>query len=200
MKYLVVSTLLTALLASCGGDAEIKKDEFKEDTTAKVQPRKTGELKIAFYSQDSMAIHFTTYRVADSLVQRDQLTFEREVQRRETEYVNWAQRKDGEAQKGLLTENDMARLQQEAQRRQAQLAEYQQKRGMEIQQKLAKEMDALMKKINQFSTEYCEANNIDILIKRGTGGQFGYVHSTMDVTAEFIAYMNQAQEKLISGK
>ncbi|NRA13225.1 MAG: hypothetical protein HRT57_14860, partial [Crocinitomicaceae bacterium] len=76
----------------------------------------------------------------------------------------------------------------------------QQTRGAEIQQKYGAEMDVLRKKVHQFSTEYCEANNIDILLKRAAGGQFGYIHTSMDVTTEFVAYVNQAQENLISGK
>lgn len=198
MKYLLASTLFITLLTSCG--SEEAKKETPVDTTAKVEARKVGEMKIAFYDQDSMAIHFDYYRIADSTLKAQQFAFEGEVQRREKEYVAWAQRKDAEAQQGLLTENDMMRLQEEAQNRQAKLAEYQQNRGAELQKKMMDEMESISKKIDKFSNDYCEANNIDILIKRGVGGQFGYVHSSMDVTDEFIAYLNQEQENLITGK
>jgi Skp family chaperone for outer membrane proteins len=200
MKYVFVSTLLIALLASCGGDGDATADKKTVDTTAKVQPRKTGELKIAFYMQDSLAIHFEALRVVDSAISREQQRFEDEIKRRETAYTNWVQQKESQAQQGMLTENDMAQLSQDAQTKQAQLAQFQQSRGTELQQKYAKEMEVLAKKIDKFSTEYCEANNIDILLKHGAGGQVGYAHPSMDVTMEFIAYLNQAQERLISGK
>lgn len=200
MKYLLVSTLFIALLASCGGDTDVKKDEYKVDTVAKVQPRKTGELKIAFYMQDSLALNFEALQVVDSAYSQKQQQFENELKRRESVYTNWAQQMEKKAQQGMLTENEIAQLSQEAQNRQTQMAQYQQSRGTELQQKYAKEMEVLTKKIDQFSTEYCMANNIDILLKHGLGGQVGYAHPSMDVTLEFIAYLNQAQEKLISGK
>ncbi|MFT6981704.1 MAG: outer membrane protein [Crocinitomicaceae bacterium] len=200
MKYAVVSTLLIALLASCGGDGEDKKEETKEDTTAKVQPRKTGELKIAYYINDSLVANFEALRAVDSVFLIKQQQFEGEVKGRENDYNSWIQQKENKAKQGLLTENEIAQLSQEAQTRQAQMAQFQQSRGTELQQKYAKEMEVLTKKIDQFSTEYCTANNIDILLKHGLGGQVGYAHPSMDVTMEFVAYLNQAQEKLISGK
>lgn len=200
MKYLLVSTLLIALLASCGGDGDDTIEKTPADTTAKVQPRKTGELKIAYYMQDSLAVNFEALRVVDSAFSRKQQQFEGELKRRESVYTSWAQQMEKKAQQGMLTENEIAQLSQEAQTRQTQMAQYQQSRGTELQQKYAKEMEVLTKKIDQFSTEYCMANNIDILLKHGLGGQVGYAHPSMDVTMEFMAYLNQAQEKLISGK
>lgn len=200
MKYLLVSALFIGVLTSCG--SEEKKPEKKEpiDTTAKVEARKMGELKIAYYYQDSMAVNFDYYRIADSTIKVEQINFEKEVARREQDYVNWAQAKDQQAQQGLISENDMIRLQEEAQAKQAQLAQYQQTKGAELESKYLKEMESIIAKIEKFSTDYCEANNIDMLIKRGTGGQFGYIHSSMDVTEEFVEYLNQAQEELITGK
>ena len=200
MKYVFVSTLLIALLASCGGDEDASTDKKPVDTAAKVQPRKTGELKIAYYINDSLVANFEALRAVDSVFLRKQQQFEGEIKRRETDYSNWIQQKENKANQGLLTENEIAQLSQEAQTRQAQMAQFQQSRGTELQQKYAKEMEVLTKKIDQFSTEYCTANNIDILLKHGLGGQVGYAHPSMDVTMEFIAYLNQAQEKLISGK
>lgn len=198
MKYLLASTLLIALLASCGGE-EKTEEKAPADTTAKVAARKMGELKIAFYSQDSMAVHFDYYRESDSILKAQQRSYETEAARQEKAYMDWANGIATKEQQGLLTENDIIRVQQEAQTRQAKIQEYQQAKAAELEKKFIDEMGAISKKIDKFSKDYCEANNLDMLIKRGVGGQFAYIHGSMDVTEEFVAYLNQAQEELISG-
>jgi len=198
MKYLLASTLFITLLTSCGSDGDTKKEE-PADTTAKVESRKMGEMKIAYYHQDSLMVHFDYYRTADSSFKVEQTKFQNEIKRREEAYVNWATRKDNEAKQGLLSENDMMNLQQEAQNRQQALAQYQQTRGAELEEKLMKETESISKKIEKFSAQYCEENNIDILLQHSPGGQFTFIHPSMDVSKEFCSYLNQEQENLISG-
>jgi hypothetical protein len=59
------------------------------------------------------------------------------------------------------------------------------------------------KKIEAAGKKYCEKHKIDLLLVQSAGSQFNYINPTMDVTKEFIAFLNQEQElieKDITGK
>lgn len=199
MKYLVASLFLIGFLTACGEKEDKKEEAAAVDTTVNVQPRKAGELKIAFYYQDSIATGFEFYMSSEASLQKLQAEFEAEVKRQETAYVNWANAMDSKAKQGLLTDNEIGQLQVTAQQKQQSMAEYQQVKGAELQQKLLKEMEVLDKKISAFSDKFCQENNIDILLKQAPGGHLTYIHGSMDVTKEFVGFLNQEQKNLISG-
>ena len=43
---------------------------------------------------------------------------------------------------------------------------------------------------------YCEKHHIDILLMHGDGGQINYIHPNMDVTAEFVNFLNENQAQI----
>ena len=67
---------LSALVFSCG---EKKKED--KDTTPKVGAVNSNGLKIAFYSQDSLATSFDYYVEMDSLMKKKQINFQTEIGR-----------------------------------------------------------------------------------------------------------------------
>ena len=44
--------------------------------------------------------------------------------------------------------------------------------------------------------KYCEIHQIDILLMHGKGGQLNYISETMDVTKEFIQFLNENQKEI----
>ena len=57
-------------------------------------------------------------------------------------------------------------------------------------------LNVIGKKIEAAGKKYCEKHKIDLLLVQSTGSQFNYVNPTMDVTKEFVAFLNQEQETI----
>ena len=190
MKITVIACVL--VLTACGDNKEAE----KESTTAKVETKNVGDLKIAFYDQDSLKVYFDYYREQDSIVTKKQLSFQNEVQRRTTELQNYLVKNDERARSGLLSQNEILQIQQVAQQKEASLMQYQQTEGAKLEEETYNKLEAIGNKIELFARKYCEENGIDILMIYAKGGQFNYINSSMDVTKEFTTYLNDQQEQL----
>jgi hypothetical protein len=44
--------------------------------------------------------------------------------------------------------------------------------------------------------KYCEKHQIDILLMHGDGGQINYINGRMDVTTEFVNFLNENQAQI----
>jgi Skp family chaperone for outer membrane proteins len=177
---------------SCGNDP--KKE--KKDTKPKVEVRNTKGLKIAYYSNDSIKEKFEYYKREDASVTKKQKAFQAELERRSNEYDNFVQRKDQEARNGLLSENEIMLVQQKAQQMQASIMQYQQTQGAKIETETMKKLESINKKIEALGKKYCELHGIDILLIHGEGGQLNYINPSMDVTTEFINFLNENQKEI----
>jgi Skp family chaperone for outer membrane proteins len=192
MKNLIFLILGVTFLVSCGGNEQT----VKKDTKPKIEVRDPKGLKIAYYSNDSIKEGFEYYKKEDAAVTKKQKSFQSELERRSREYESFVQRKDQEARNGLLSENEMAMAQQKAQQMQASIMQYQQEQGAKIEEETVKKLEAINKKIEALGKIYCEQNGIDILLIHGQGGQLNYIHPSMDVTREFINFLNENQDKI----
>lgn len=192
-KVLTISAVACLLvLAACGGS----KEEPKENTTPKVETKNVGELKIAYYNQDSLKVHFNYYREQDSIVTKKQLAFQNEVQRRTTELQNYIIKNEERARSGLLSQNEMVQIQQVAQQKEGALMQYQQTEGAKLDEETYNKLEAIGNKIKLFGKKYSEENGIDILMIYADGGQINFINSSMDVTEEFTNYLNEQQKEL----
>lgn len=185
--------LSLVVLSSCGGE---KQPDEKVDTTANVEVRNTGELKIAYYSQDSLFLHFKYYVERDSVMTSKGLAFQNQLQKKSSELENYIASKDQQARQGLLSEVEVMQVQQTIQQRQAELMRFQEEQGSKIEQETVRELEAIGNKIKLFGQQYAEENGIDILLVKAEGGQINYIHSSMDVTKEFTEFLNQKQAEL----
>jgi Skp family chaperone for outer membrane proteins len=189
----VIFTSLSAVVFACGED---KKKE--ENTTPNVPTIRTNGLKIAFYNQDSLTKHFNYYVEMDSLMKSKQLRFQNELQRREKTLQNYVLTNEEKAKSGALSGFEIQSIQEEAQRRQQALMQYQETEGMKLEKETGELLSVISKKIELSGKKYSEKHGIDILMMHGAAGQFIYVSPTMDVTNEFIAYLNQNQQEIES--
>ena len=73
---------------------------------------------------------------------------------------------------------------------------FQQKKAAQIEQETIEIMGAISKKIENYASEFCKKNKIDILLIHGQGGQFGYIDDSMEVTNEFINFLNAKQKDI----
>ena len=187
-KILVVG--LITLIASCGGS---KQQEVS--TELKVEPRNAGELKIAFYDQDSVSKYFEYFRQEDSLIKQKQTKFQKEIERRTKSLQDYVVQQERKNQSGLLSQNDLMQIQQTIQNREASLMQYQQEEGGKLEREAIDKMNTINNRVKLFSREFCEANNVDILLIYSPMAPINYIEPSMDITEEFTAYLNQRQEE-----
>lgn len=193
MKSLIVSASILgiSLFTSCG-----EKPAPKKDTTPKVAVRSLGGLKIAYYSNDSIKANFAYFVKEEGIIKRKQKAFESEVERRTKAYEAFITKKDAEARGGLLSQNEIAQVQQRAQEMQNQIMQYQQTEGAKIEELAMKSLETVNKKIEALGKKYCEKHQIDILLMHGAGGQINYINDRMDVTTEFVNFLNENQAQI----
>jgi hypothetical protein len=44
--------------------------------------------------------------------------------------------------------------------------------------------------------KYCEKHQIDLLLMHGAGGQINFINPSMDVTSEFVNFLNENQAQI----
>jgi Skp family chaperone for outer membrane proteins len=164
--------LIPVLFYSCNSAPEKK----KVSTVPKVASRDLKGFTIVYYSNDSIKQNFLYYKEQDAIVTRNQKAFQTELERRTSELQQYIQRNSEKQMNGLLSENEVAQIQQKAQQMEQSVMQYQQ-------------VEVLGKK-------YCELHKIDLMLIHGDGGQLNYVNPSMDVTKEFIAFLNENQASI----
>ena len=155
-----------------------------------------GGLKIAYYSNDSIKANFAYFVKEEGIIKKKQKAFETEVERRTKAYEAFITKKDAEARGGLLSQNEIAQVQQRAQEMQNQIMQYQQTEGAKIEELAMKSLETVNKKIEALGKKYCEKHQIDILLMHGAGGQINYINERMDVTTEFVNFLNENQAQI----
>ncbi len=190
----VISLCFLGMLFSCN-----RKNESTVNTTPKVEKRDLKGLKIAFYDTDSLKKHFEYFKKEEAIVNKKQEDFQKQVERRTQEYRSYITRNNEKLKNGLLSENEQMQIQQRAQQMEAELMQFQEKQGAILENETMKKLEAISKKIEVFGKQFCEENNIDILLIHGQGGQINFIHPSMNVTKEFTAFLNKHQKELEDG-
>jgi Skp family chaperone for outer membrane proteins len=191
IKFFTSFTIVAAIAVSCSSPTPVKKD-----TTPKVPTTRLDGLKIAYYSNDSIKKYFEYFKREEAAAENNQKRFEKELQKRNKAYEDYIIKKDQEARSGLLSQNEIAMVQQKAQQMQNELMQYQQTEGARIEKETLKSLEAINKKVELWGKKYSEKHNIDLLLIQGQGGQINYINKEMDVTKEFINFLNENQTKI----
>lgn len=191
MTKLLYITIALALSAACSSPTPPKKDQ-----TPKVPVTRLDGLKIAYYANDSIKKYFDYFKKEEAAAERNQKRFEKELQKRNEVYENYIVKKDQEARAGLLSQNEIAMVQQKAQQMQNELMQYQQTEGARIEKQTLKSLEAINKKVELWGKKYSEKHHIDLLLIQGQGGQINYINKKMDVTKEFINFLNENQSTI----
>ena len=197
IKFMVMrvfySVMVCVLLQSCSSK------EAKENPTNKnptVITRYDKSLVIAYYHQDSLKERFDYYKKEDQVITRKQKLFEAEMKRRGKELEDYVRRNDDKARNGLLSQNEIMQIQQKAQTMEQELMQYQQFQAAKIEEESGKKLEAITKKIETLGKMYSEKNHIDILLIHGAGGQLNFINETMNVTSDFIRFLNENQASI----
>jgi Skp family chaperone for outer membrane proteins len=192
-KLSIVGILIAGtMIVSCGS----KEEKKEENTVPSVQPTKIGELKIAYYDQDSLKLNFKYYKEQDAIVTKKQLALQKELETRgariQADYNSFMKR----AQNNELSQVESEGIQANLQNQQLEFEKYQQEAGARLEKETMDKLETIGNKIDKFSEKYCKLHNIDILMIHAKGGQFNYINPKMNVTKEFTAFLNQNQEQI----
>jgi outer membrane protein len=190
---LFFASCLGFLLLSCN---DAKKKDSAADKSPTVITRYDKSLVIAYYHQDSLKERFDYYKKEDQVITRKQKLFEAEMKRRGKELEDYVRRNDEKARNGLLSQNEIMQIQQKAQSMEQELMQYQQTQAAKIEEESVKKLEAITKKIETLGKMYCEKNNIDILLIHGAGGQLNFINEKMNVTSDFIRFLNENQASI----
>jgi outer membrane protein len=190
---LFFASCLGFLLLSCN---DAKKKDAEADKNPTVITRYDKSLVIAYYHQDSLKERFDYYKKEDQVITRKQKMFEAEMKRRGKELEDYVRRNDEKARNGLLSQNEIMQIQQKAQSMEQELMQYQQAQAAKIEEESVKKLEAITKKIETLGKMYSEKNNIDILLIHGAGGQLNFINEKMNVTSDFIRFLNENQANI----
>jgi outer membrane protein len=193
MKKIIVIALGMALTTlSC---SEKKAEKIVVDTKPTVPVIRENGLKIAYYNQDSLKNGFSFYKQMDNLVKNKQIQFQKQLEKKQMDLQSYLVVNDELAKKGQLSDLQLQTIQAEAQRREQEIYAFQQNQGGAIEKQTLDLMNKIYKKIEEASKKYCEIHNIDMLLVQASGSQFNYINPTMNITKEFIGFLNQENDK-----
>jgi len=191
-NILIYLPIILITILSCNTE----KKEVEKSTTPSVPVKDPEGLKIAFYNSDSLKSKYTYFVNQEKIINKKQNSFESEIKKKENDFKNFISRNEKRAQNGELSQNEIGSLQQKAQEMQQNILAFQQNKGTQIEKEAIELMSAISKKVEQYADEFCKKNKIDILLIHGQGGQFGYINDSMEVTNEFINFLNEKQKDI----
>ena len=189
-KLILVASIFGFIVLGCS------EDKPKPSTTPTVEKRDMKGLKIAYYNSDTLKEQFVFFKEQDSLMTAKQKAFESELQRKQQEFEAFITKNEGMMKQGLLSENEQVALSQKAQSMQKQIMDFQQNQGQALEKEAIDKMTVISNKVEKFAKEFSQKNKIDVLLIHGKGGQIGYIETSMDVTKEFVNYLNEKQAEI----
>ena len=196
---IVILGLLITNLASCSQNEGTEETETASKKTERnLDKDNNSGLVIAYYVQDSIATGFKFYREVDSMLKSKEKDFERQLRAKYDNYAQYENKIRQRMEAGEITGYQLDDIQQEAMRKQEAIANFERQRGAELQQESFNYQNALMNKISEAGKAFSEKNDIDILLFYQKGGQVTYISDAFDVTADFIAFLNDREEEIIS--
>lgn len=189
-KLILVASIFGFIVFGCS------EDKPKPSTTPTVEKRDMKGLKIAYYNSDTLKEKFIFFKEQDSLMTAKQKAFESDLQRKQQEFEAFITKNEGMMKQGLLSENEQVALSQKAQAMQKQIMDFQQNQGQALEKEAIDKMTVIGNKVEKFAKEFSQKNKIDVLLIHGKGGQIGYIDTSMDVTKEFVNYLNEKQAEI----
>jgi outer membrane protein len=192
---------LSLALTSCGGnDTSNSKsdDDSIVQTSRKSMVNDSTALSIAYYHQDSIAVHFNFYREVDSMLKAKEMQFQKELESRIRSYQAYEADIQRRMENNEITGYQLEDIQKTAAQKQQSISRFEQQRGGELQQETMEYQTALMNKLAQAGKEFSEKNQIDILFTYQKGGQITYIANSFDVTEQYINYLNKREEELMA--
>lgn len=183
MKILVAAIVSVAVLAACATNSGKKSDGG------------SPSLKIAFYVKDSVATHYTYFKKSQEEIESMEEKVGAKVNVLQQEYAKYANEYQSKMQQGLLSKNGEGFYQKKIQDIQLEMTSLEQTEGAELNKKAEKFQTELLDKLDKYGKEYAEENGYNLILAKEKMGSILYGDESMDITMDFIEYMNKQDKK-----
>ncbi len=185
MNKLLVFTFCAVLLG-CSGNQ--KKPVVNKPT---VITRYDPSLVIAYYNVDSVQERFVAFKKENDQFKAKETAYQKELERMYQERNSFVTSNDQKAKAGQLSENQILEIQKRVQTMDQGIMNYEQTQGAKLDEEAKSKFNVLAKKIEQLGKKYSELNKIDVLLIQGTQSPINYISPKMDVTKDFIEFLNK---------
>lgn len=189
-KTLLIVGLLATTLVACDG----KKNE-NVDETLEASSNVEG-MNIAFYVQDSVPNQFEFYKTTQAELEAKATAFQNKLIQLQNEYQALGGEFQRKVQANVLSQNQIQAYQQRIANKEAQIMQVQQNEGGKLEQEQFEGNILLVNKIEEYAQDFAKQNGYTIFLAKSTGGNVMFVDPSMDVTTEFIAFMNKEEDAL----
>ena len=186
-KVLFIASALM-FLASCG-------ESKKETTGGEVALPEMDDMKFAYYIKDSVPTNFTYFMEAQAQIDTKLKAFEQRMYALQMEGQQLLDKYQRQQAAGLLSQNDIASYEQKIAQKQNQLQVLQQTEGAELERESMNGNIELIEKMEKYGKEYAKEHGITVFLAAESAGAILYIDSTMNVTMDFIEYMNKREEE-----
>lgn len=182
-------TAALMLIASCGES---------KDGNGSGSSEEMGEMKFAYYIKDSIPGNFTYFIDAQSQLEAKAKVYEEKLMKLQQEGQILLDSYQRQNAAGLLSTNQAKGFEQQISMKQQQIQVLQETDGMALERESNEGNEELIKKLEDYGKNYAKEHGITIFLARETAGQILYIDSIMNVTMDFIKYMNE-QESAAKG-
>jgi hypothetical protein len=181
------------IFSSCGGNDV--KEKIIEKQVNLVSKDSSG-LVLAFYHNDSLKLRFEYFKNMEDQLASSQTSLQNKYQAKTVKYQNYVNKKQKDIEAGLLSQNEILQVQQKAGQMEQEIIEFQQRETAKLEVEMMQKLQDINGKVESFGKIFCEKHGIDVLFQYSTGQQINYINPNMDVTTNFIDFLNTEQKKL----
>jgi outer membrane protein len=192
------SFILSLLMVSCNNNqSNADSDDDTVSISKKISNDSVSGIVIGYYIQDSISQGFNFYRKIDSILKSKEKEFENALRGKYESYQKFEETVRRKMEAGEITGFQLDDLQREAVAKQEAIANFERQRGGELQKESMEYTTVLMNKISEAGREFSQEKGIDLLFFYQKGGQITYISDAMDVTKQFIKYLNKREDELM---
>lgn len=182
-KIFLLGLIGLLTLASCGEKKSNKSADKADDS----------QLKIAYYIKDSVPNNLIFYKEFASDIEEKAKVYEERLFKLQQEGQNMLQSYQRQMQAGLLSQNQAQSYEQRIQKKQEQMQVLQETEGADIERQNYEGNLEVIEKLEKYAKQYSEENGYTMMLAWQQAGQILYIEPSMDVTMDFINFMNEQE-------
>lgn len=182
-KIFLLGLIGLVTLAACGEKKSTKNADKADD----------AQMKIAYYIKDSVPNNLIFYKEFIGDIEVKAKAFEERLMKLQQEGQNMLQSYQRQMQAGLLSQNQAQAFEQRIQKKQEQMQVLQETEGADIERENYDGNIEVIEKLEKYAKQYAEDNGYTIMLAWQQAGQILYIDPSMDVTMDFINFMNEQE-------
>ena len=183
MKNGLIIVVIVAALVSCGGE-EISSGGASIDG-----------LKIAYYVQDSISTNLQYFMASQDEITALEKGLNGKLGAFQAEYQRLGGEYQSKMAQGLLSPNGQKFYENKIRKIELDITSLQETEGADLQDRAMKFQESFLEKLESAAKEYAEKNGINLFLSKEKIGVVLYADSSMDVTMNFIKFMNDAEKE-----